>query len=177
MNQTIVKTREAIRRAIAAEVTLSPDAQTLWDAMLSLGMTQRRGCAVQAIALAGWHYSTTVSRVMKVGLPSIHRCLDHLDLCYAAALFDGDDDRVESIARSIGHGSKQAFRQFTKRTAGLLPAEFRATIPFPAAREAMLDTIVRPYRAQWSTFERMTPLGKRRLQGTLDRLLEAGVPA
>lgn len=153
MNPILTRTGDALVAAIAAEVRVSHDASLLWAVMLEEAYSaSRQGVGSRVIARLGWHYSTTISRLLRVGLPSVNTCVDWISLAYAAALFDGPDDRIASIAYTLGHPAASTFNRFVKRRAGIGAREFRDTVPFPVAREWVLDQVVRPYTAQWATF-------------------------
>lgn len=167
------KTRAAILAAILAETRLSAESALLWDLILDAPFTQQQGVAKRVILATGWHYPTTVSRLLRSGLPSVLDCVTATGICYAAAMFDGRDDRCATVAYALGHAGPQAFNRFLKREVGMTTGEFRDTVPFPAAREWMLDAVIRPYTAGWATFAPLTRQGERRRLGPFNPLVAA----
>jgi AraC-like DNA-binding protein len=158
VNPILTRTRAALWTAITDEVTLSPDAAMLWNGALDAAVGPRyKGAAQRVITSAGWHYSTTNARFCRLGLPTMSECVEWTAMCYAAALFDGEDDRVASISYTIGLADQQSFNRLTRRLLGVTASEFRATMPFPAVREIMLDYVIRPHRAKWESFTRYSP--------------------
>lgn len=157
MNPIVSRAHDALWRAVTEEVALSHDAAILWSVMLTAAICDRRqGMAQRVIASAGWHYTTTQSRLIRAGLPTINACVDRIGLAYAAALFDGEDDRVASVAYTLGHPTHSTLNRHMRRTLGMTAVTFRETIGFPTAREQMLDLVVRPYREQWATWTHLS---------------------
>lgn len=146
------RTTAVLWAALRAEVELSPDAEALW-ALIFGGVTgARRGTVSRAVAQTGRHYTTVLSRMDRAGLPSLKVCTDWTVLAFAAAYFDSHDDRVTSVAFTMGHSEPSSFVRFLRRMVGVAGEEFRDTTPFPVARERWLDAVVRPYARQWSEF-------------------------
>lgn len=157
MNPIITRTRDAMWAAITAEVPLTPDANILWGVMLDSAICERRqGLGQRVINKTGWHYSTTVSRLIRLSLPSVNDCVDWISLAYAAALFGGPDDRIASVAYTLGHATPQSFGRNLKELCGWTPARFRDEVSFSMARELILDQIVRPYREEWAEFTHLS---------------------
>jgi AraC-like DNA-binding protein len=158
MNPILTRTRAALWTAITDETALSPDAKQMWNLVLDAAIGPRyKGRATRVIAAAGYNFGSTNARFCKLGLPTVSNCAVWAGLCYAAALFDGEDDRVASVSLTLGFTEPQAFTRMTRRTMGITAGEFRATMPFPAVREIMLDRVIRPHRAKWADFTWQSP--------------------
>lgn len=153
MNPILTRTRAALWLAVNTETDLSPDASRLWSAILdeAVGST-RLGQGTRVLTRLGWDPRATVDRMLRSRVPGARRCVDWCSLCYAAALFDGPDDRINSVGITLGHAGSGSFNRSVRRLTGQTATYFRDTASFPVAREMMLDQVVRPYRAQWATF-------------------------
>jgi len=157
MNAIVTRTHDALWRAVTEEVTLSHDAEVLWSVMLTAAICDRRqGMGQRVIARTGWSYTTTHSRLIRSGLPTINACVDRIGIAYAAALFDSEDDRVASVGYTLGHPAHSTLNRHLRRTLGMTAVTFRDTIGFPTAREQMLDIVVRPYREQWARWTHLS---------------------
>lgn len=147
------RTRAALWAAITTDAPLSRDAAAMWALVLDTAVCERRQGAVgRVIRGMGWLPTTATSRLARSGLPSLTKCSSWTGFVFAAALFDGGDDRIASVGYTLGHASAGSFGRFTRNLVGLTPGYIRGAVPFPMAREMMLDQVIRPYRDQWATF-------------------------
>lgn len=158
------KARAAILSAVLAEVVFTPSGRLLWELATSGSAftPSVKGAAERVIQAAGWHYSTTNIRSERHGVPTAARIVRGVNLCYAAWIFDRHDIRVAEASYLLGHATPQSFNRFVRRQVGMSTGQFRKTMPFPMAREWMLDSLVRPYAVQWATFDHLTERGARR---------------
>lgn len=101
----------------------------------------------------GWHKTTTQSRFARAGLASPHAYLTAVRLVYAAHLFGRENDSITNVAYRMGFSTPQAFGRHLRRETGMTPTEYRDTVPYPVARDAFLDNVVRVGGANWQTFD------------------------
>lgn len=160
------RARAAILSAVFAEVVFTPSGRVLWELATggSAFTPSVKGAAERVIRAAGWHYTTTNSRMDRHGVPTVARTVRAVNLCYAAWIWDQRDRRVWEVVSLLGHATPQSFNRFVRRQVGMTTGQFRETMPFLAAREWLLDSLVRPYADKWATFDHLTDRGRLRLQ-------------
>jgi AraC-like DNA-binding protein len=102
--------------------------------------------------------STLMSRFARAGLPSPKSYLAAVRLLHAAHLFEGGALSVADVAYRLEYSSPQSFGRHVRAMLGMTSSEFRRRLPFPAALERFLGTLVVPYLHTWREFR---PLARR----------------
>jgi hypothetical protein len=139
----------AILAAVQREVALSPDALRLWQ--VCADFAERNGMAKEVAAHLGIHNCTLTTNLARRGLPSVKLMLSHLAFCYGAGLFEREPT-ASRVAYSLGWNTLQAWGRHLKSYHGMRPSRMRDEVPFPMARERLLNQLVRPYVAGWAAF-------------------------
>lgn len=104
------------------------------------------------VALLGWHYSTTVSRFQRAGVPSAKAALTAVHLSYAFAAFEHLGS-VVGVSDYLGWPCQQSFGRHVKRETGMTAAEYLRSLDWTTARRLMVEAVVAPFAQAWHTFD------------------------
>jgi len=141
-------TAEATLRAVRAECDLSPWADQLWETALMRDPLEM--CYARHL---WWEMGILTlaadRRLLTYDLPTAKMIVRWVRYTHIAALWERED-RVEIVARRMGYATWKSFDQHLRIQFGIGATEMRDTIPYPMAREQLLDAMVRPYRYDWS---------------------------
>jgi len=147
------ETKAAILAAVRSEVALSPDAERLWA--VCADHAPSNGRALDVCATLRVHPTSLHTNMARRGLPSPKLILAHMGLCHASTLFDRERT-AQRVAYTLGWAELSGWTRHLKSYHGLRASQVRDEVPFPMARERLLDAVVRMYREQWGQFEFFT---------------------
>lgn len=97
---------------------------------------------------------TLGSRFHRAGLPMPKLVVTEAALVRAAHLLSFyPTSTVSAVANVLEHSSSQSFGRFIKTFAGMSAQQFRYTFDGPRRLDHFRDTLIRPYRDAWLSFE------------------------
>ena len=87
--------------------------------------------------------------MLSVGLPTAKTIVRLVRYCHTAALWERHDTPDE-VAERMGLCRLFVLDRHLRQYHGMNAWTMRDTVPFPMAREQLLDEVVRPYRYDWA---------------------------
>ena len=144
----LLPTASATLRAVRAQTELSPWADKLWETVLT------RDPLEMAYARHLWWEMGILTlaadrRLLTYDLPTAKMIVRWVRYTHVAALWERED-RVEVVAKRMGYAQWKSFNQHLEQQFGIGATAMRDTVPYPMAREQLLDAMVRPYRFDWA---------------------------
>lgn len=154
-------TATALLRAVRTQTELSPWADRLWETACLTDPTELM-YARDLWWRMGIRAAKGDQRLTRLDLPTAKTIVRMVRYCHTAALWD-QSGSVEVVAERMGYCRWKVLNAHLLQHFGMKATTMRETVPFPMAREQLLDQIVRPYRYDWAIlatgpfFERAEP--------------------
>lgn len=143
----LLPTATALLASVREAATLSPWADHLWTTACLTDPTEMMYARDLWWAMGLLPHKGD-QRLMRTDLPTAKHIVRLVRYCYAAALFD-QFERVADVSDRIGYCKWKVLDAHLRQHFGMSAVTMRETVPFPMARERLLDEVVRPYRYDW----------------------------
>lgn len=144
----LLPTATALLKAVRAQTELSPWADRLWETVC---LTDPR--TLMYARDLWWAMGIAApkgdSRLLYAELPKAITIVRLVRFCHIATLWDREP-RVAVVADRAGYCKASVMDSHLRQYFGMSALTMRDTVPFPMARERLLDEVVRPYRYDWA---------------------------
>lgn len=144
----LLPTATALLKAVRMQTELSPWADRLWEVACLTDPTELM-YARDLWWQMGIRAPKGDRRLLSVGLPTAKTIVRLVRYCHTAALWERHDT-PEQVAERMGLCRLFVLDRHLRRYHDMNAWAMRDTVPFPMAREQLLDQIVRPYRYDWA---------------------------